>query len=192
MRDALLATWQAIPEGERTAQLQGDWYGVARRAADALAGEYGVSLSTAAGVIAALSPRVSWRDNLRGAERVLHRAAFPELFGEGGELEGLGRPVPGYGANRRKAERIAAGERPLSVLGGDKVRAFYRAIMGDQDAAVIDVWMLRAVGEPERKSVRGPKYEAVARALRAAADAAGVNTAPFQAVIWTVVRGGAE
>ena len=39
MRETLLKTWDAIPKGERTAQLEGSWYAEARRAAQALAGE---------------------------------------------------------------------------------------------------------------------------------------------------------
>jgi len=194
MRDALLRTWEAIPDGERTSQLSAGagWYDEARRVVDALAGDYGVPPERVAGIIAALSPRTRWADNVRGAEQVLHRAAYPELFGSGGYLDGLGRPIPGYGANVRKAERIAAGERPELVLGGDKVRAFYRAILGDRGAAVIDVWMIRAVGEDTHKRVAGAAYNRVADALRAAATAAGVDTADFQAIVWTYVRGGAE
>jgi len=192
MRDALLGHWEAIPKGERTAALDGSWYQESRRVAQALAGEYGVSLSTVAGVIAALSPRVHWADNVKGAETVLHRAAYPDVFGPGGELEGLGRGVPGFGANIAKAERIAAGEAPLRVLGGDKVRAFYRAIMGDSDAAVVDMWMLRAIGEPAHAKLTTRQYAAVAEALRAAAREAGIDTADFQAVVWTYVRGSAE
>jgi hypothetical protein len=194
MRDTLLKTWEAIPEGERTAQLSvgAGWYDVARRTAEALAGEYNVPLHRAAGVIAALSPRITWADNVRGAEQVLHRAAYPEVFGPGGELEGLGRPVPGFGQNVRKAEAIARGEAPEQVLGGDKVRAFYRAILGDRGAAVVDVWMIRAVGEDAHKTFTGARYARVAEALRQAAELAGIDTADFQAIIWCYTRGGAS
>jgi len=189
MREALLGVWRAIPEDERTAALNGGWYAESRRVAEALAGEYGVTLETVAGVIAALSPRMRWSDNVRGAEAVLHRAAYPGVFGTGGMLAGLGKPIPGYGANIAKAERIAAGEAPLAVLGGPKVLAFYRAILGDRSSAVIDVWMIRAVGEYAHKPITGAAYERVADALRAAALAAGVDTADFQAIVWTYVRG---
>jgi hypothetical protein len=191
MRDTLLRTWEAIPEGERTPQLEGSWYAEARRAAQALAGEYNVPLHRVAGIIAALSPRIQWASNLRGAEAILHRAAYPEVFGPGGTLEGLGRSVPGFPRNVHKAERIAAGEAPEAVLGGDKVRAFYRAILGDRDAAVVDVWMIRAVGEDVHKTFTGPRYARIAEALRQAAELAGIDVADFQAIVWVHVRGGA-
>lgn len=179
--------WRAIDPETRTAALNGGWYRESRRTARAMARRYGVSLKTTAGIIAALSPRTHWADNVRGAERVLYRRNLPDVLRE------LAPIVPGFGANVRKAERIAEGEDPLVVLGGDKVRAFYRAILGDPDAVVIDVWMIRAAGEdPKVYKATGRAYALMAEALRIAADEAGASPADFQAIVWTHVRGGAE
>lgn len=75
----------------------------------------------------------------------------------------------------------------MSVLSGPKVRAFYRALMGDRDAAVVDVWVARAAGWTRELKQRG--YDVVARALVAAARLARVSVARFQAVVWVAVRG---
>lgn len=152
------------------------WYRESRRFARQLSREYGGGLGRAAGVIAALSPQVQWSRN---------KAMACDMLRDGWATGQTG-------ANLLKAWRIREGERPLRVLGGPKVTAFYRAMMGDEDAAVIDTWMLTALGMPERRGVTPRQYEQCAAALRAAASYTELTTAQFQAVVWTQVRGGGE
>lgn len=171
---------QALTEHYRAAgeerSLEGaKWYRESRRWARLIARETGVTVAQAAGVIAALSPRMRWGANVTLAHDLC----------AGREVQGVFR------ANLAKAQRILAGERPLDVLGGPKVRAFYRAIMGDGEAVVIDVWMLRAIGWA-KKTLTAREYEEVADHLREAAKAAGIDPADFQAIVWTQVRGGGE
>lgn len=174
--EAELLTEHYRQAGETTAQLEGgSWYDTARLAAGRISRATGVTKAQAAGVIAAISPRMRWSANVNLAERIC----------SGEQVTGV------FGSNLAKAHRIMAGERPLDVLGGDKVRAFYRAIMGDSDAVVIDVWMLRAV-EWEKKTITSREYEHVADCLREAAESVGVDPADFQAIVWTQVRGSAE
>lgn len=148
------------------------WYADAARTARAMARQYGVSNATAAGVIAAISPRLTWKYNVRAAGMLLARQAH----------------VPGvFKASLAKARRILDGERPLKVLSGPKVRAFYRALMGDESAAVVDVWTARAAGiSPEQAS---RQYDDVATALTLAALAARTTVARLQATAWVQVRG---
>lgn len=151
------------------------WYRESQRFARRLARETGLRVSVVAGVTAAMSPRVQWTVNKRAAE---------ELCREG--VTTLGLPL-----SREKASRILMGESPLRVLGGRKTTEFYRAIMGNENAAVIDTWMCKAAGWPHTSV--GPKdYDVLQDGLRKAAALAGVGTATFQAVVWTAVRGGAE
>jgi hypothetical protein len=152
------------------------WYRESKRYARELSRTYGGGVGRAAGIIAALSPQVQWSVNKRLAEQVMRTGSTEE-----GCIE----------ANAMKAYRIWMGERPLRVLGGPKVRAFYRAMMGDEDAAVIDTWMLQAVQWP-RQGCSAKQYDRVAAALREAAARVEVPTASFQAVVWTHVRGGGE
>lgn len=166
----LLEAWGLVPEEQKTQALNGKWYRESRRTARKLATKHGTTLATSAGVIAALSPRIQWATNVNGADHIL----------------GGGDTGPGFNRNVEKACRIRDGERPLSVLGGPKVTAFYRSIMGDENAAVIDVWMWRAMGvAPGDLS-----YEEAAEVLRRAAGGAGISVSSFQALIWTQVRGG--
>jgi hypothetical protein len=168
----LVDAYDSIPEDVRVKALDGDWYWRSRQQARRLARLGGVSVRAAAGIIAALSPNTLWKANITLAEHVL-----------------LHSEPKGFRGNWKKAERIRDGERPLSVLRGPKVRAFYRAIMGDEDAAVLDRWMWRAMGFDEHKH---PAYEVGQQILADAAAIVGLPTATFQMVVWTGIRGGGE
>jgi hypothetical protein len=163
-----VALYSQATEQERA--LGESWYVEARSVARAMAHDNSVSLATACGVIAALSPRLHWSRNVTVAEMCLSGIV----------------PTGVFRANLDKATAIRDGARPLSVLSGPKVRAFYRALMG-HDAPVIDVWMQRAakvVG-----TLRDTAYELLADALITAAKELGIAIAVLQATIWIVVRG---
>jgi hypothetical protein len=148
------------------------WYDDARALAQDIADDSDVTLKVASGVIAALSPRMQWVTNVNAARKACKGEAYGAL-----------------GTSKRNADRILKGEDPLDVLRGPKTRAFYQAIMGDDDAAVLDTWMLQAVGLPGNASLSITKYNALSAALHQAADAEGVGTSTLQAVVWTHIRG---
>ncbi len=167
----LVTLYTSATAGQRAS---GDaWYATARATARTLAARHGVSLATSAGVIAALSPRVTWRQNVRLADSVL----------------GLTYERGAVRTNLAKARAIGCeGHAPLSVLSGPKVRAFYRAMMGDETAGVVDVWMVRAM---RIRALTAKAYLAAVRAMARAAAIVGTTVARLQAVVWTVVRGSA-
>ena len=155
------------------------WYADAQAFARALAAGSVLSVQHAAGVIAALSPRVRWDTNMRGAAAIVDAA-----------IRGDVQPVVGgLPTNREKAWRIANGESPEQILGGQKVRAFYANIMGDEDSVTVDVWAARAaLGEYNNESIPARMYEAIADAYRLAADARGVSPMVMQATVWVYTR----
>lgn len=166
----LVAWWRAADDVARSAGVT--WYRAARKTARRLARARGCTLARAAGVIAALSPRLTWSYNVIAADAVLARVAR----------------VPGvFRANLAKGRAIAAGAAPLSVLSGPKVRAFYAALMGSPDAAVVDVWIARAAGI--EGALTPKQYAQVAQALRMGADEVGQTTSAFQAATWVSIRG---
>jgi hypothetical protein len=152
------------------------WYRESKRYAHALRREHGGGLGRAAGIISALSPQVQWSVNKRLAAQVMEHG-WPQ--------EGC------LSLSANRAHAIWQGDRPLSVLGGPKTRAFYRAIMGDEYAVVLDTWMATALGWPHN-SFSERQYERCAMALREAAEVTSLPPATFQAIVWTQVRGGAE
>lgn len=80
------------------------WYASARNEARSMARDNGVTEAVAAGVIAALSPRIHWVRNLTVARLLLARKKVTGVFK----------------TNLAKARRILQGEKPLGVLSGPK------------------------------------------------------------------------
>lgn len=177
LKDTAIAHYYETDPALREAGL--GWYAQSmsdvRRLADHL--PHGVGASAAAGILAALSPQTQWQNNWRWAEMVAIAA------GQGRKMPAIG----GFPKNREKAWRIANGERPGDVLGGPKVRAFWRGLAGDPDAVVLDLWMFRAFGLPDAPSQR--VYDYVASALVAAANELNVTARDLQAIIWLHMRG---
>lgn len=172
MRDRLLEHWHAASVDQIKQGLQ--WYPCARHTVDSLADETHYPSRTVAGVVAALSIRKRWAENVEATRRML-----------------LGfHNITALPMAREKASKIMLDTDacPEVVLRGPKVRAFYRALIGDDEAVVLDVWMNRAMGAPERYTTK--QYAERAEALREAAASVGLPPAPFQAVVWGIVRGG--
>jgi len=159
-----------------------DWYKDAHAVAVRLSPS---DPAQAAGVIAALSPMMSWGQNIVIAER-----AYAD-----------GKASGALFSNVAKADRILAGERPEDVLGGDKVRAFYGVIADPTSDAVVvdrhafDIAVGRVTNNESRQALsRRGVYDSFARAyVRAAKTIAretgmDVSASQVQAVTWTVWR----
>lgn len=153
------------------------WY----RSARELAAQVGKGdVDKGAGIIAALSPMVTWKESVRLASNGVRTGKFTGHFG----------------ANCRKALRIFHGELPVNVLGGCKVRAFYFCIASggecdhvcvDRHAAVIASG--RELSDAERKStLRGRRYDEFATAYREAASYVGLKPSELQAITWVTWR----
>lgn len=151
-----------------------DWYPSTRAWCVAIAERYGVAIDTAAAIVAVLSQRKRWRENKLETVRAL-RGATPRTLGQ----------------VQRKVYRLLQGEHPERVVTGDKIRSFYHAIMGDADAVVLDVWMMR-VYKVSSGRLTPKQYGILADKLRAEARAVGVTATEYQATIWVAVRGAAQ
>jgi hypothetical protein len=152
-----------------------EWYGVAHDAAKAMS-----DLETGAGVIAALSPMMGWERNVMLAYR-----AFEQGFADGC-LKG----------NARKADAIMAGNAPLDILGGSKVRSFYANIVNPFGADVtidrhaFDIVAGRYTTDKEKATLtRKGEYERHADAYREAGIIlGGLTGAQVQAITWVTWR----
>lgn len=156
------------------------WYATARDFAAGLAFHSGLPTSTVCGIIAALSPQRPWGDNQRAAHRLC-----------------MHLPVYGLGLNTEKAERIRDGETVQSVLTppnpkrltGQKVRAFYANLCGEEQEVTIDrhAACIAGVCDPEELKRKG-RYAELADAYRAAAALRHVTPAVMQATTWVAWR----
>lgn len=148
-----------------------DWYPKAYAIVTELAKRYQVTREVAAGVVAVVSPRVHWKHNINLAHALLGNTYSKGCFR----------------ANVEKALDIIAGADPLTVLSGPKVRAFYRCILGDSTAPVIDSWMTHAIGFDGTCNEK--VYAKVSLALQEAAGRFDLPAHEAQAIIWCHVRG---
>lgn len=150
------------------------WYPLMRRRLRGLATEYQRPLSQVAAILAITSVDAQLTTNLRWTEEILR-----------GERE-AGR----YPASQTHKVRAVLGARyPCRHVTGPKVQAFYRAVMGDHDALVLDRWMLMPViGRGRRRALRVQERAQIDAAYRAAAQACNERVAHFQAILWLHLR----
>lgn len=169
------------------------WYRRARQWADALADVYGLPAETVIGVVAALSPLNGWESQLQWTPRILR--AWAESSASDGMVAtaSVWLPGPGLGTNKRKAARILCGEDPLDVLSGPKVCAFFRNIMGDENAVCVDrhAWAIAHGGAlvtltPKRYLETADAFREASVALREAYPALADSLTPagVQALTW--------
>jgi hypothetical protein len=101
----------------------------------------------------------------------------------------LGEQVTGLSNNLRMAQAsISLG---YEALRGPKTNAFARAIAGDEQAVVVDVWMMRASGigvdNPNKT-----QYTDISQAIKTVSAEFGLTPRTTQALIWIMVRGSGE
>lgn len=176
------------------------WYQVANQAAAVLADRYGTTASTAAGVIAALSPNNRWNKNLDNAD------ALMRAYKLGGINTANLVKIATYNNNKIKALKILDSGDPLDILGGLKVRAFYNCILGG-DSVCIDghayaIWAGLYIPTTKTPKITPKAYQSISADYRLAADKinlilnANYSAAAVQAITWLawrrMIKGGVE
>lgn len=184
------------------------WYKEANMFAKSIARKHKVSLSVAAGVISAVSPRMNWPRNKEIAEKVLanfrdhnEKSAVDAAKAIGGCLS----------SNMAIAIRIARGEAISDVLTGIKRRSFYNNIVapGKTNDVTVDTWMQRSAmrasvisggmdlddsikflaGRKAATNGVGAGYIAIAEAVRNVAKRLGLSPDTVQAAYWIHASG---
>ena len=156
-----------------------DWYAKAYKDCETIAGVLDLPTDVFIGVVAALSPRMTWYYNIANAVRLVN-----------------GLSTRAYGRNTAKGKRILRGEEPLSVLGGNKVRAFYRNIRsrGEDCAEVtIDTWALKvALGQEawgdKISNITDKQYHRLEGAYKAVASEFAIRPTELQSVTWVHIK----
>ena len=147
------------------------WYRDAEEVAEDVARNLDTTLEVGASIVAAFSPRERWSTNVSKA------IAYS-----------MGQRPKGLQNNLTMADNAMV--KGFDALNGQKTNAFARAIAGDTDAVVIDVWMMRAAQMPS-DSPNKSQYNECANAVRVIADEFGITARTTQALIWIVKRGSA-
>lgn len=145
------------------------WYLEAQEVAEDVAELLSTSLEVGASIVASFSPRERWSSN------VAKSYAFAN-----------GKPVSGLSNNLAMAtSSMTLG---FDALKGLKTNAFARAIAGDVDAVVIDVWMMRAANM-QSDSPNKTQYKELSQAVCDVANEFGITPRTAQALIWIIKRG---
>lgn len=137
---------------------------------------YGPDADTMIGFLAATSPRANLRANVTKALTAYaewlaaDRVPRPDLF------------ASAFPAHRSNLHRVTLGV-PLS---GPKVRAFHAALMGDPDAVVLDVWMIRLFDLPDRMTPL--QYARATARITRLADRLGDQPRRVQAALWCAYK----
>jgi hypothetical protein len=148
------------------------WYIDAEKVALEVARNLDTYLEVGASVVSSFSPRERWSANVTKA------ISFS-----------LGENVPGFKNNMTMAKNsLTMG---FAALKGMKTNAFAKAIAGDEQAVVIDVWMLRAVGI-EKKTPNQSSYNELVGAVKKVAFEFGMTPRSMQALIWIMIRGSGQ
>jgi hypothetical protein len=157
------------------------WYDYAGRFCAGLDADYSLEKGTTAGVVAALSPLNTWESQIENTPRIIAAG-----------LAGERLPGTGFFSNKDKALRIIQGEKPLDVLGGDKVRNFFRNLTGDWEAVTIDRHAIKIAGFSSKSadagSLTGKVYAEIATAFSQAARTLKIAPAEIQALTWCYWR----
>ena len=154
------------------------WYFEASRLAHNFGQLFNIGKQHVSAIIAALSPRVNWDANIDDAKLLL------ETGDEYGYMA--------LGANVSKALWLRDGDNPDKVLGGRKVRSFYRNIYRPTTSldVTLDAWMMFALDKTldykylERKGT----YDAISEGFRIVAGERGIMPHQLQAALWIHVR----
>jgi hypothetical protein len=153
------------------------WYPQARALMERLASDTGYTLDQAVAVLAITSPAAQLTTNLRWTREAL----------ESGGTARVGR-FPNSMAPKIQAV-LADPAAATEYVRGPKVGPFFQAILGDNDALVIDRWAAYAAGHSDRDAV--PDAESrrgIESAYRRLATRVGMSVRDLQAAIWIHVR----
>jgi thermostable 8-oxoguanine DNA glycosylase len=171
---SLVQTFRSYVQDATPGQVEtaAKWYLDAERVAEKVSENLGIALENGASVVSSFSPRERWTTNVAKA------VAFS-----------LGEEVTGLSNNLKMAKAsIVLG---FEALRGRKTNAFARAIAGDEQAVVVDVWMMRASGigvdNPNKT-----QYTDISEAITTVASEFGLTPRTTQALIWIMVRGSAD
>ena len=181
----LLATTQEKIDGAK-------WYQSAHDISMKLAIDYGLTLQTAAGVIASLSPRNKWSRNVIDAENLI------EAFVRDPE-SAVNIKVCTFNKNKEKALKILKNNQDFftdttrDILKGPKLIEFFNCILGVKDDVCIDghaycifngsrtsLKDVPSIGVKLRKEIKSD--------FRKAAAKFNISAAEMQAITWVAWR----
>jgi hypothetical protein len=145
-------------------------------------------------VIAALSPNNAWDRNLIDAHNIIRS------YVEHGRDDAAKVKVCTFASNKEKALRILDGDDPLDVLGGLKVRSFYRLIFVPDchdvcvDGHAYSIWKGERIATSSTPKITAKLSAQIQQDYRDCASIVSgikgqtITASQLQAITWTVHR----
>ena len=164
------------------------WYKDAHQFCHGLGMHFGISIHTAAGVVAALSVRNKWDRNKYDAIRLL------ECLAEGGNVNNCN--VCTFPAGKQKAITIASSnanpEQIANVLAGPKVREFFNCILLRNDVCIdghaYSIWHGDRIPLAKTPSISKNLRTAIKTDYLIAATMLDIAPSELQATTWVTWR----
>ena len=167
------------------------WYRTANTAAVELSHRYNITVTTACGVIAALSPRNKWRRNLIDAENLIN------VFCTAGAIACHYVKVCTFGKNKAKALAILASDSCNldsieQILSGPKLKEFFRCIIGQDDVCIdghaYSIWFGDRITLNKVPSIGVKLRRTIKEDYLAVAQANSMTGYEVQAITWVCHR----
>lgn len=193
MRDRLELVYRRAMDDIPEAYHSASWYQRQSKWIRKVATEYDIESEVVAGMVAVMSPQVTWEQQVNWTPRVLDQLAH-------GEKNPTALNHPGFITNKTKAFRIYESRDPESILSGPKVTAFWSNLCGNLRPVTVDTHMvdaalgLRSISDREGiGTLTDHRYRCIAEAVTAiAASSSSFEPAEVQAIIWTYRRDSQE
>lgn len=195
MRTSILGTFFLASPAELQEGIA--WYRNAARIAADLSDKFNISMSQAAGIIAALSPQNPWERNVQDAFNIC------EAYRIDGKDAASSVKCGTFNSNKAKAIAILECDGWTStvslILKGQKVVAFFHSIMSDHEAVCVDghaysIWLGERVSTSDTPKITPKLYDLIAQDYRDATDKINELTgssylpSTVQAITWVVHR----
>lgn len=146
------------------------WYERAHESIAQWASDRGLPTGLVCDVLALVSPRKTVADSVRIGKHWLLTGKLIDVV-----------------ANVRKQ---FAQWQDTGYINGPKCRAFASALMGDQQALVVDTWIMKALGAPINSSGRQWVLNGALRRFSKLSEVSGLPIAHCQAAVWAGIQGG--
>ncbi len=162
--------------GDKTAQ----WYELRHMEIEQVCIEQGIAIDVGCAVFAVLSPSLRWERNFNEACKLIQD-----------HKENILRNYTAYGANVVKAWRILDGEKIDNVLGGNKVKSFYRNLMLATNCVTVDRHAINIAVNGRHSGISGSytttakSYELFASSYVLAASYTNLLPYQLQAATWS-------
>jgi hypothetical protein len=169
----------------------GYWYKHASQHVDNLAALYDIPKPLAAGVVAVLSPNMSWKLNLLAAKRVMDNWKHKN----GDESYPFWPKIPAYNTNVSKAmEILETGD--LGIVSGPKVTVFYESLLDPDkishdvvlDGHAINIWRGDKKALHNMKQPTKGERIAMVQDYKKVAEITGLSPQAIQAITWVIWR----